>query len=290
MGKTIKVGDKSDTKKKPLGVTNPGDSTTAKHQPSTSNLFINVVDSVSSKILFRNSHSHASSTDPIPVIISENWIIYAYFNTETKRTDIGVLTLHEGMIDKYGITAFHSQVEQELQFSSFSSEKPIVLSKVYNLGQPKAVTTLGITQSARGISSKHVLFALGSSQILSVDRRWLDPRRPSGEPKKSEKIEGLQRYSPIIPMIPQFTSSYTLTVEGVKFISTTPVHVESHTLVLAHGGADIFFTRLSPSKGFDLLPDDFNKGVLSVVVMGLLGVLMFLQRKNNQKSLIIGWS
>lgn len=66
--------------------------------------------------------------------------------------------------------------------------------------------------------------------------------------------------------------------------------MESHTLVLTNGGPDIFFTRLSPSKGFDLLPDDFNKGVLSVVVLALLGVLMFLQKMNAKKSMLIGWS
>lgn len=194
------------------------------------------------------------------------------------------------MIDKYGITAFHSEVQQELEFSSFSSEKPIVLSKVYTLGQPKTVTSLGVTQSARGISSKLVLFALGSNQILSVDRRWLDPRRPTADPKQSEKMEGLQKYAPVLPMIPQMTTSYTLNVEGVKSISTSPANVESHTLLLAHGGPDIFFTRLSPSKGFDLLPDEFNKGVLSVVVLALLGVLLFLQHMNKQKFMAIGWS
>lgn len=194
-GKTSRAGENSTPKKKPLGATKPGESAPkpTKTQPPRPNLFINLVDSVSSKILHRVSHSHASDSHPIPVTISENWIIYTYFNTETKRTDVGVLTLHEGMIEKYGITAFHSHVEQEFEFSSFASEKPIVLSKVYTLGQPKAVTALGVTQTSRGISSKHVLFALGSNQILSVDRRWLDPRRPGGEPKQSEKVEGLQR-------------------------------------------------------------------------------------------------
>ena len=189
----LKAGSNHGTKKKkPLGATKPGE-TIPSVSTSTPNLFINLVDSASSKLLHRVSHSNASGTHPIPVTISENWIIYTFFNMETKRTDVGVMTLHEGMIDKYGITAFNTQVEQELEFSSFSSEKPIVLNKVYTLGQPKAVTALGVTQTVRGITSKHILFALGSHQILSVDRRWLDPRRPSGDPKKSEKVEGLQK-------------------------------------------------------------------------------------------------
>jgi len=85
-------------------------------------------------------------------------------------------------------------------------------------------------------------------------------------------------------------SSYDLSVEGIETITSIPAHVESNTLVLAHGGPDIFFTRLSPSKGFDLLPDDFNKGVLGVVVLALLCVLIFIQKMNKKKTMIISWS
>ena len=91
-------------------------------------------------------------------------------------------------------------------------------------------------------------------------------------------------------MVPMYVSSYFLTVEGVNLINTSPAHVESHTLVLTHGGPDIFFTRLSPSKAFDLLPDDFNKGVLSVVVLSLLGILFFLQQMNKNLLTNVEWS
>eukprot|EP00594_Rhizosolenia_setigera_P002649 CAMPEP_0178948842 /NCGR_PEP_ID=MMETSP0789-20121207/5701_1 /TAXON_ID=3005 /ORGANISM="Rhizosolenia setigera, Strain CCMP 1694" /LENGTH=1083 /DNA_ID=CAMNT_0020629261 /DNA_START=85 /DNA_END=3333 /DNA_ORIENTATION=- len=288
----------SSKKKKPVGVTTPSSSSSStvnENSSSTStpkpNLFINVVDSVSSKILYRVSHSYysGSHSPAVPVSISENWIVYSYFNQNSKRNEIGVLTLHEGMIDKFGITMFKSEVQQELDFSSFASEKPIVLHKIYTLGQPKGIHAIGVTQTTRGIASKQFLMALNSNQIISVDRRFLDPRRPSGDPKQSEKQEGLIKYSPIVPMIPQKTLSYFQTVEDVKNIQSAPAHVESSSLILGYGGPDIFFTRVSPSKGFDMLPENFNKGLLGVVVLGLLAVLVTLQNMNRKKSMGIYW-
>merc|ERR1712087_216987 len=109
----------------------------------------------------------------VPVVISENWVVYAFFNQRTRRTDVGVLTLHEGMIDKNGITAF-SAPEQELSFSSLESAKPIVLSKTYGLS--KAISALGITTTKAGISSKQILFGTANDQVISIDRRMMDPR------------------------------------------------------------------------------------------------------------------
>jgi Protein of unknown function (DUF1620). len=189
--------DRSKTKKKPVGVTvSSEESSKLPKQASTiPTLFVNIVDTVSGQVLHRTSHSHASlgavSSVPshVPVVISENWIVYAFANQKSRRTEIGVLTLHEGMIDKHGITAF-STPEQQLTFSSFASQKPIVLAKTYAVNYP--VSAIGVTNTKAGISSKNVLLATGvDGKIVNIDRRLLDPRRPFGEPKTNEKKEGL---------------------------------------------------------------------------------------------------
>jgi hypothetical protein len=54
-------------------------------------------------------------------------------------------------------------------------------------------------------------------------------------------------------------------------------------LVIAYGGPDIFFSRLSPSMAFDLLPDDFNRGLLTVVLVGLIVLLNVMQQINKKK-------
>jgi hypothetical protein len=108
--------------------------------------------------------------------------------------------------------------------------------------------------------------------------------------KESEKMEGLMKYSPMLPIIPFLTPSHILEVSSVQSISSASAHVESQSLVLAFGGPDIFFSRVSPSKGFDLLPDDFNRGLLTVVVVGLLVALNVIQRMNKKKMVKEFWS
>ncbi|KAL7444935.1 hypothetical protein ACHAXH_008253 [Discostella pseudostelligera] len=285
-------------KRKPLGATKPGVDTTSpppKSPIATPSLFISLVDSVSGQILHRVSHAHALDSDiedgvtttRVPVVISENWIVYTFFNQRTRRTDVGVITLHEGMIDKNGITAFSSP-EQEITFSSLESAKPIVLSKTFGLS--KAVTALGATTTRAGISSKQFLFATANDQVIFIDRRLLDPRRPSGALKESEKMEGLLRYEPLLPISPLRTPSHVHEVASVKSIASASANVESQSLVLAFGGPDIFFTRLAPSKGFDLLPDDFNRGMLTVVLVGLIVLLNVIQWMNKKKVVSTIWA
>jgi hypothetical protein len=192
----VAQAEKTVRKKKPAGASKPGEDVTApKQATATPTLFINLVDTVSGQVLHRASHSHASlgamalTPTNVPVVISENWILYAFTNAKSRRTEISVLTLHEGMIDKHGITAF-STPEQQLTFSSLTSQKPIVLSKTFSLGHP--VSAIGVTNTKGGISSKNIILATGmDGRIIKLDRRLLDPRRPYGEPKKSEKMEGL---------------------------------------------------------------------------------------------------
>ena len=288
----------SGQKRKPLGASKPGDVTTPSNSATNSispSLFISLVDSVSGQILYRASHAHALESDmvddsratKVPVIMSENWVVYSFFNQRTRRTDVGVLTLHEGLIDKNGITAF-SAPEQELSFSSLESAKPIVLSKTFGLA--KTVTALGVTTTKAGISSKQFLFATSNDQVVSIDRRMLDPRRPNGELKESEKMEGLIRYTPLLPIMPMNTPTHVYEVSSVESISSASANVESQSLGIAYGGPDVFFTRLAPSKSFDLLPDDFNRGLLSVVLVGLIVLLIVLQRMNKQRLIRLVWA
>lgn len=156
------------------------------------NLFVNVVDTVSGVVLHRASHINAdTSGQNVPSsIISENWIIYTFVNEKTRRTEVGVLTLHEGMIDSKGLNLFSSP-EQTEEFSSFDTRvsKPVVLSKTYTF--PKAITALGVTTTRGGISSRNILVASDDGKISSIDRFMLETRRPLGDLKDAEKKEGL---------------------------------------------------------------------------------------------------
>lgn len=195
---------------------------------------------------------------------------------------------YEGMIDSKGITAFTSPDQTEI-FSSLDARtsKPVVLAKTYSLAKP--ATALGMTLSRGGISNRRLLMATIDGQITGVDRKVIDPRRPIGQLKDSEKKEGLHQYTELIPVVSLMSLSYNQTVESVSSIFTAPTHLESQSLVLAFGGPDIFFARTSPSRGFDLLPDSFNRILLLIVVVAIFAVLVVVQGMVSKKERKSGW-
>jgi hypothetical protein len=173
--------------RKPAGA---GDSADQVTPTSIPNMFVNVIDTVSGRVLHRAGHANADPSRDTTALISENWILYSFINAVTRRTELGVLTLHEGMIDKKGMTMF-SSAEQTTTFSSFDAResKPVVLAKVYVY--PKAVTALGATATRGGISSRKILIATADGKVTAIDRNMLETRRPMGEVKEAEKKEGL---------------------------------------------------------------------------------------------------
>jgi hypothetical protein len=138
----------------------------------TPNFFVNVVDSVSGRVLYRASHTGAISS-PAPItVISENWVFYTFMNAKTRRAELGVLSLYEGMIGSDALTAFTSP-EQTLSFSSLDAResKPVVLAKTFSLTKP--ATALGMTSTLGGISGRRLIIAGIDNRITAVDRKML---------------------------------------------------------------------------------------------------------------------
>lgn len=282
-------------KKKPVGVTPKtgkpeaaeADATVKADEP---NLFVSVVDTVSGRVLYRASHANAAtaSTRHIQAVVSENWIIYSFVNAKTRKTEVGVLSLYEGMIHRKGLTAFTSP-EQTTEFSSWDARetKPVVLAKTYSL--PKPVTAIGVTQTKNGISAHQILLATSEDRIYAVGRNVLEPRRPLSDLKDTEKLEGLRQYSELIPLISLQALTYNLTVHAATHILSAPTELESQTLVFAYGGPDLFFTRTSPSKGFDMLPESFNRLLLSLLVVALVSVVFVTKKMATRKIVKHGW-
>lgn len=127
---------------------------------------------------------------------------------------------------------------------------------------------MGLTTTRNGISTKDILFGLPTHQIMGVNKRLFDPRRPRDKPTKEEQEEQLYPYGPI-PDEKRFFLTYNLDVVGVQSIITSPSLLESTSLVFAYG-TDTFFTRSSPSKQFDVLSEDFSKAQLLLTITGLI--------------------
>lgn len=257
-------------------------------QPATPpNLFINLVDSVAGRILYRVSHSNVHvNAIPVVVTISENWVFYAFVNKKTRKSELGVLSLYEGKIVKDGLTAF-STPEQSSTFSSLDAPEPIVLAKTFVL--PHAVTAMGVTATKEGISGRRLVVAGKNGRLDAIDRKVLEPRRPVGKLKEDEKKEGLVQYHEVVPLVSSMALSYNRTVQGVTRIISVPTDLESQSMVLAFGGPDIFLVRTSPSRGFDLLPDSFNKALILIVVVAIAVAYLALQRVVARKIINQGW-
>ena len=290
VAKAIEKESSQSKKRKPAGAGAPGSSTTGQ-QPGEElpNMFVNLVDTVSGRVLYRHSHSYVDPSKKVSVVVSENWVVYSYSNVKTRRTEIGVLTLHEGMIEPKGLTYFASP-EQSETFSSFDSRdsKPVVLSKVYAF--PKAVTALGVTSTKQGISRQNILLASSDGSLTTINKMILETRRPMGEVKSDEKKEGLVPYKEMIPDSPLLSLNYNQTMEPFSSIVSATTSLESQSMVFGFGGPDLFFTRTSPTKGFDLLPETFNKMLVGLTTVGIVVALFVVKGMGGKKALQQSWS
>lgn len=274
--------------RKPAGVGTPDPNTDPAKDQKVPNMFVNLVDTVSGRLLYRTSHAEVDRNRKMSVVITENWVVYTFVNKITRRTEIGVLTLHEGMIDKKGLT-FFSTPEQTSSFSSLDAResKPVVLSKTYAFS--KAVSALGVTSTRQGISSQNILLAGADGSLTALPRLMLETRRPMGEAKPNEKKEGLLPYRELIPAVPLQSLTYNRTLEPFSHVIASDTSLESQSLVIGFGGPDLFFVRTSPTKGFDLLPETFNKVLVALVTVGIVAAFIVVQRMASRKAVKMGW-
>lgn len=246
-------------------------------------LYVSLVDTVSARVLHRVQHTTASA--PASIVMSENWVVYSYWNTKAHRTELSALALYEGMIDTYGLNPFKVPEQQET-FSSFTAPAPVVMQRSFIF--PRAITSLAFTVTARGITSKNLLIGLESGQVASLHRRFIDPRRPNGKPSKTEMMEGLMTYHAVLPNIPHTMVTVNGSVMGLETIHATSAVIESTSLVVSKG-IDMFFARVTPSKTFDLLAADFNRPMLLMLLFGLTAALVATKGMDKRKKLAMAW-
>ena len=68
------------------------------------------------------------------------------------------------------------------------------------------------------------------------------------------------------------------------------MRLESTSLVLVFGGIDIYFSRISPSQGFDVLASDFNHPLLIFLLLILALGIFALKRVHVAKTLKQSWA
>ncbi|XP_074642987.1 ER membrane protein complex subunit 1-like isoform X2 [Tubulanus polymorphus] len=242
---------------------------------STKQGFLNLylVDVVNGNVVFSVNHKRVMG--PINIAHSENFVIYNYWNQKNRRNEITVLELFEG-----------NKQSNSTAFSSFSPPPvPLTMRQAYIL--PTGVSTMTVTITEKGITDKHILMALNIGSILQMPKAFLDPRRPV-TPTPEHREEGVLPYIPELPVMTENVINYNLSMYNVRDIYTAPAGLESTCLVLA-SGLDLFFTRVAPSKMYDVLKDDFDYFFISSVLMSMIIVSILTQKLAVRKALNRNW-
>ena len=252
-------------------------------------IFVNVIDTVSAQIVHRYSILHASTRMSGRASVQVSWIennlLVSYWSNQAQRQELSSVSLFEGMIDKYGLGPFSSIKVDQIR-SSFNAPAPIALQKTFIL--PRKVTSMHHTVTSRGITNKNLLLGLGGGQLYTIDLRMLDPRRPINKPTPAEMEEKLMQYVPFIPLHPFQMLSTNSTLPPVQRILSSPSKLESTSIVMTLG-LDVYHTRTVPSKGFDMLASDFNKPLLTLILVSMGAAVAWLRRAYKKQLLSSGW-
>lgn len=253
--------------------------------PDESALVVYLVDTVTGRILHRVTHHGAQG--PVHAVLSENWVVYHYFNLRAHRYEISVIEIydHSRAENKEVLKLILGKHNLTSPVSSYS--RPEVATKSQSYFFTHSVKAISVTSTAKGITSKHLLIGTVGDQVLALDKRFLDPRR-SLNPTQAEKEEGLLPLTDALPIIPQSYVTHALKVEGIRGIETVPAKLESTTLVFAYG-VDLFFTRLAPSRTYDSLTEDFSYALLLITIVALVVAIFVTWILSEKKDLQDKW-
>lgn len=250
------------------------------------NLYL--LDRVSGRVIHRMQVENAAG--PVHTLLVENNAVVIYWNVRARRTELVSISLFEGIVDKYELHPFSQSPvlsSKRADFSSFTHSPPLAMHKTFVL--PQAVLGITQTHSKQGITSKHLLLALSSGQLYSLDMRQISPRRPTTEPTAAEKEEGILQYSPFLHLHPL---SFVSLDESMEYLSSNvllavgPTLLESSSALISQwGGLDLFGNLLAPSQGYDTLSPDFNHSLL-VTILVAIGIAVFVLRNMAQRKKI----
>lgn len=239
------------------------------------NINVYLVDGVSGALV--HTIHHPKSRAPSNMVHSENWLVYSYFNTKSRRTEISSMEMFEG-INQVNSTSFSSLTRSQLK-PKLIEHKSFIF--------PSGIDAMIDTVTLRGMTNRHVIVALPSGALLEIPKIFLDPRRPINM-LAEHREEGLIPYMPELPIPSESIINYDQTLLKVRRILTSPAILESTSLVFAYG-LDIFFTRVTPSKSFDILKDDFDHVLITGVLIFLVVASLVSKYLAQRKALRAAW-
>lgn len=234
-------------------------------------LNIYLVDGVTGLIVYSVTHKRANK--PVHLVHSENWLVYSYYNERFRRIELAAVEFYEGEVQNNS-TAFSSHAVKHL---------PGMETQAYIF--PGTPLDMKATITERGITSKHILVALSNGAVIEVPWAFLEPRNPDIHHNPEE---GYIPYIPELPIPSEATINYNQSIARIKGIQVAPARLESTCLVLVYG-LDLYYTRVTPSKTFDLLKEDFDHWLIAVVLIGLTLASYITKQLAARKALKQAW-
>ncbi|KAK0525706.1 hypothetical protein OC834_005067 [Tilletia horrida] len=268
-----------------------------------------LVDGVTGKILFetqaRNVDVDASAGKGVQAVFVENWIVAAYVvsneaDPHSQRLlsvevyEGGAAAAERGVFEWTGVFSSFGRTSQDAKKTPMATATAADASAAgagagagtegaaaglqvfqQTFIAPWGIRTLGTTRTKHGISTKSLLLANELNQLVSLNRRLLDPRRPVGRKPNAEEVEEmLFAYDALLPFEPRWVLSHIFPLGKVGKVLATPASIESTSLVFVHG-LDSYVTRVSPSGAFDILSANFNKVQLMLTILALaVGIIV----------------
>lgn len=251
---------------------------------------VTALDAVTGRILYRKEHKGCNG--PVKSIMSEHWVAYTFWQQDQGRWYIGVIdTYFPQPEDLNAVKLLFSRKDTNETVSPYNAS-PELIVEAESFRTKYSASCLAVTKTAHGTTSKMLLMGTTNGQIVSIDRRMLDPRRPKVLPgTKLTPEQAYERLPPYHPEIavngPSFITLYNR-IERLRGIETHPATLESSTLVFAYG-LDLYFVRMQPSRGFDMVPDDFPHALLVFMVIGLALALSVLRKVIQRRTLRLTW-
>ena len=254
-----------------------------------------LIDTVSGRVV--HSVSHAGMRGPLTLLMGENWLVCHFWNPKglTYQMTVAELFRNSTIADDPIALVLGGGPDYKLRqngLDGFVHAPPHVLSQGYGFGAP--VEAMAVTQTNAGITPKNVLVATVAGQMVLLDKRFLDPRRPlvPGGPTKmttQDREEGLVPYGNSLGGISPLTVvSHKHAVARPRGIIVASTHLESTSLALMLG-VDLFMTRVAPAREFDRLNEDFNYPALVGAIAFLAIATWGSGWYSNQKDLARAW-
>ncbi|CAB3236109.1 unnamed protein product [Arctia plantaginis] len=231
------------------------------------------VDAASGAVVAAQAHRRARAL--ALAVHTEHYVAYLYYNDKHRRTEIATMELYEGKQRWLAAGAAFSSLE--------SWRAPSVSRHAYVL--PAAPSAAAATTTERSLTDKHILLALSSGAVVEVPWVYLEARRGVGP-----DLEGVvpPPPAPDVPLPAEARLNYNRTVARPERVYTAPAGLESTSLVLVTG-LDLFYTRVAPSKTFDLLKDDFDYYLITIVLGALIVATYSTKYFASRKMLKLAW-